>query len=151
MARHSDLNLPERIARLEELATDLWWSWHPEARQVFRHLDYQVWRATAHNPVLMLREVSRERLEAAASDPAFLAEYDRAVEGLYAAHATTNTWWSRRYTHLEIPFGPFERTVEFLATVNPEGTTASYRLGFFEVVMPKQNGDGVQRVTVMLS
>src|SRR5947207_5441861 len=49
----------------------------------------------------MLRPVSRERLEAAASDPAFLAEYDRAVEGLYAAHATTNTWWSRRYAHVD--------------------------------------------------
>ena len=41
---------PERIARVEELAEDLWWSWHPEAREVFRRLDYGLWRATAHNP-----------------------------------------------------------------------------------------------------
>jgi glucan phosphorylase len=37
--------------RLEELAVDLWWSWHPRRRKVFRLLDYPLWRATAHNPV----------------------------------------------------------------------------------------------------
>jgi starch phosphorylase len=100
MTRYSELAIPERIGRLEELATDLWWSWHPEARNVFRHLDYQVWRTTAHNPVRMLRQLSRERLAAAASDPAFLAEYDRAVDGLYGAHAMKNTWWSRHFAHL---------------------------------------------------
>ncbi|HMD33918.1 MAG TPA: alpha-glucan family phosphorylase, partial [Vicinamibacterales bacterium] len=97
MKRYADLNIPERISRLEEIATDLWWSWHPEARHVFRQLDYQVWRATAHNPVRMLRQIPHERLVAAASDPAFLAQYDRAVEGLYGAHTAANTWWSRRY------------------------------------------------------
>ena len=45
--------LPERINRLEELAVDLWWSWHRDARLVFRRLDLTVWRATAHNPVRM--------------------------------------------------------------------------------------------------
>ena len=51
MTRYSGLPpLPERIARLEELAVDLWWSWHRDARQVFRTLDYRLWRATAHNP-----------------------------------------------------------------------------------------------------
>ena len=41
MTRYSGLPpLPERIARLEELAVDLWWSWHRDARQIFRVLDY---------------------------------------------------------------------------------------------------------------
>ena len=57
------MNLPERIHRLPELATDLWWTWNPQAREVFRQLDYPLWRQTAHNPVLMLRNVSPEHLE----------------------------------------------------------------------------------------
>jgi len=61
--------MPERIARIEELATDLWWSWHRDARAVFRRLDYALWRATAHNPVRMLRTMSREAIDAAAADP----------------------------------------------------------------------------------
>ena len=56
MERYAGLiPLPARIARLEELATDLWWSWHYRARDVFRDLDYPLWRLTAHNPVRMLR------------------------------------------------------------------------------------------------
>ena len=42
--------LPNRLHRLHELALDLSWSWDDRARQLFRQLDYQSWRATAHNP-----------------------------------------------------------------------------------------------------
>src|SRR5665213_3145016 len=84
---------PARIARIDELAVDLWWSWN-EARAVFRHLDYAVWQSTAHNPVQMLWAIPAERFEAAAVDPAFLALYDRAVDALDAARAARNTWWA---------------------------------------------------------
>jgi hypothetical protein len=33
--------LPARISRLGELAYNLWWSWHPLGRDLFRALDYQ--------------------------------------------------------------------------------------------------------------
>ena len=83
--------LPERISRLDELAVDLWWSWHPEARAVFRRLDYTLWRATAHNPVRMLWLIPRAKLEAAAADPEFLALYDRAIAGARRARAPRAT------------------------------------------------------------
>src|SRR5207302_156191 len=81
------------IRRLEELAVDLWWSWHPEARAVFRWLDYGVWRATAHNPVRMLWILPRPQLEIAAEHPGFLALYDRALAVLDETKAAHNTWW----------------------------------------------------------
>jgi glycogen phosphorylase len=86
--------LPHRIHRLHELALDLWWSWHPTARQVFRRLDYSLWRATAHNPVRMLRVIDAARLIAAAQDDRFLALYDDAVAGLDEARAAKGTWWA---------------------------------------------------------
>ena len=70
------LQLPQRIGRLFELANNLWWSWHEEGRQVFRSLDYALWRTSGHNPVRQLRNISSEKLEAAARDPAFLELYD---------------------------------------------------------------------------
>src|SRR3984893_11191197 len=101
MTRYTSLpRLPERIARLEELAIDLWWSWHPEARTVFRGLDYGLWRATAHNPVRMLWLMPRTMLEAAASDPAFLQLYDRAIAALDDARAARNTWWASTFPSL---------------------------------------------------
>ena len=69
-------NLPARIGRLLELANNLWWSWHEEGRQVFRSLDYALWRTSQHNPVKQLRSISKEKLEDAARDPVFLELYD---------------------------------------------------------------------------
>ncbi len=68
--------LPPRISRLYELANNLWWSWHEEGRQVFRSLDYGLWRTSGHNPVKQLRSMSQENIEAAGRDPAFLELYD---------------------------------------------------------------------------
>jgi len=89
--------IPERIGRLEELAIDLWWSWHSDARILFRQLDYMLWRATAHNPVRMLWQVAPERLQAAAADSAFQLTYDRAIRALDDARAARNTWWSGHF------------------------------------------------------
>src|SRR4051794_36384950 len=90
-------SLPDRISRLDELAVDLWWSWHPEARRVFRQLDYPQWRATAHNPVRMLATVSDATLQGAAADASFLPRYDAAMSALDAARAAHNTWWTARH------------------------------------------------------
>ena len=38
MSRYST-PLPERVARLEDLAVDLWWAWNAEARNVFQNID----------------------------------------------------------------------------------------------------------------
>ena len=86
------VSLPERINRLEELAYDLWWSWTPAARNLFRTLDYPLWRQTAHNPVRMLQVIPRAVLERAAEHPAWLANYDRVIERLDAVRAARNTW-----------------------------------------------------------
>jgi len=100
MNKYSSLApLPDRISRLDELAIDLWWSWN-EARMVFRRLDYQLWRSTAHNPVRMLRTIPREQIEVAATDPEFLRVYDLAIEALELARAAHNTWWTRMFPHL---------------------------------------------------
>ena len=88
--------LPDRIHRLHELALDLWWSWDVRARQVFRRLDYELWRATAHNPVKMLQTISAERLAAAAAEPEYLQAYDEAIFGLDQARSGAHPWWKER-------------------------------------------------------
>ncbi len=85
--------LPDRLHRLHELALDLWWSWDDRARQLFRQLDYPLWRATAHNPVQMLQRITPERLVAAAADPAFVKAYDEAIFGLDDARNLAHPWW----------------------------------------------------------
>ncbi len=68
--------LPERLTGLAELAMNLWWSWHPAARMLFKMLDRQVWKESVHNPVKMLKELPREILESAAKDSEYQRHYD---------------------------------------------------------------------------
>lgn len=93
----SSPSLPPRLARLGELAHDLWWTWNP-VRELFRSLDYPMWRQTSHNAVKMLRSLPPETLARAAADPAFLERYDAALAALDAMRAAGReggTWWSQ--------------------------------------------------------
>jgi glycogen phosphorylase len=91
------LSIPDRLRRLPELANDLWWTWNTIAREVFRRLDYPLWRQTAHNPVLMLRLVTSDLLAQRAQEEDFLRLYDSAIGALDAARAAHDTWWRRRF------------------------------------------------------
>src|SRR5258706_9869939 len=99
--------IPERLKRLPELANDLWWTWNQQAREVFRKLDYPLWRQTAHNPVQMLQLVSQEMLNLAAADERYLPVYDATVEALDLARNAQDTWWQRRYPDSAGPIAYF--------------------------------------------
>jgi glycogen phosphorylase len=98
MTNPSQPVFPERLRRLPELATDLWWTWTAPARDVFRRIDYPLWRATAHNPVLMLRNVSPDLLVHASKDEAFLRVYDAAIAALDNARDARDTWWRHEFS-----------------------------------------------------
>lgn len=68
-------NLPEELKGLEEIAENLWWSWNPAARMLFKSLDRQAWKESGHNPDKMLRSLSRDLLEAAARDVNYMRHY----------------------------------------------------------------------------
>jgi starch phosphorylase len=92
--------LPQRIARLEQLAYNFWWSWHRASRDLFKALDYTLWRTTSHNPVQMLLEVSAERLAEVASNPLFLRQYDSVMMALDADVENGHLWFPSQYPEL---------------------------------------------------
>jgi len=69
-------HLPEKISGLRELAYNLWWSWHPEGRGLFKLLNRQGWYLSNHNPVKMINRMDQGELEKASSDPHFMRHYD---------------------------------------------------------------------------
>ena len=73
-------NLPERLSGLEALAENLWWSWNPGARMLFKTLDRQAWKESGHNPDKMLRDFPRELLEKAGADADYLRRYDAVLD-----------------------------------------------------------------------
>ena len=63
--------VPFPVARLAELAANLFFSWHRPTRALFEDLDPELWPQVNGNPRLMLRCVDQRRLEQfAAAEPA---------------------------------------------------------------------------------
>ena len=69
--------IPEALARLPELASDLVYSWLRSVRALFFRLDSDLWDACGHNPRLFLRYVSQEKLDRASTDLVYLQDYHR--------------------------------------------------------------------------
>ncbi|MCL4250018.1 MAG: alpha-glucan family phosphorylase [Anaerolineae bacterium] len=92
--------IPESLNRLHELAYNLRWSWDHETIGLFRRLDRELWEETYHNPVRMLGRLSQARLEAAANDPAFIANYQRILSEFDAYMKSDDTWFNRHFGHL---------------------------------------------------
>ena len=65
------------LLQLEALAANLWWSWNPDAQDLFRRLNPEAFRAADNNPYAALRT----------ADAAVLADPDfaRAVETVHSA------------------------------------------------------------------
>src|SRR5947207_2666574 len=66
--------LPAALEPLREVGFNLWWTWEPSARRLFRHLDPELWNRTNHNPIRMLQLSRQARLEELATDKTFLRE-----------------------------------------------------------------------------
>lgn len=99
-------DLPKRIARLGELATNLWWTWHPEATRLFGRLDYDLWERLGHNPICMLNEVGSARLKQAAEDKDYLVLYDE-VFSSFDDYFKKKSWSQTAHADLKKPIAYF--------------------------------------------
>ncbi len=78
------VDLPPALRRLRELAYNLWWTWNPDALDLFAYLNPTLWPSMNNNPVRMLEQASRERLEALVHDPHYLELYALTFEAFDA-------------------------------------------------------------------
>ena len=75
----SQLQIPTALSGLADLASNLWWTWDPDARSLMAGLDPARWDDVKHNPVALLIDMEPSRLEALATDDEFLARVERIV------------------------------------------------------------------------
>ena len=92
--------MPAKLRRLPELAYNVWWSWNAEARELFRRLDFPLWRRTQHNPVKVLRLVSDQTLNARAEDAAYLRRFNKVMMAYDRAMSNGHSWFHVTYPHL---------------------------------------------------
>lgn len=60
--------VPAELNCLAVLAKNLWWSWNSEAKNLFKSIDKDLWKAVHENPVLFLQRIGYERLEEITKD-----------------------------------------------------------------------------------
>jgi len=115
--------LPAELEPLRELVFNLWWSWEPSARRLFRHLDPELWHRTNHNPVRMLQLCRQARLDELAGDRPFLEE-------LASVYAAFRAYLSRKDTYAS------QRRKELIAYFSAE-------FGFHESIPNYSGGLGI--------
>jgi len=91
---HVTPNLPERLNPLARIAQNLWWCWNPDAIDLFRRLDNDLWLRTNHNPAEMLGLVSPEQYRTLLQDDVFLSHLDR-VDADLERYRSYSTWFDR--------------------------------------------------------
>ncbi len=92
--------LPPRIARLGELAYNLWWIWNPDAQQLFRVIDAETWERVYHNPVKFLREVHLAQLQAASTQRDYLRRFETLLAAFDAYQQSRTSWFQATYPYL---------------------------------------------------
>lgn len=61
-------SLPTNLKPLEELAHNLWWVWNSEAKSLFHDLNPTIWKATGENPVMLIQQLTSDRLKEIVGD-----------------------------------------------------------------------------------
>jgi starch phosphorylase len=89
--------LPGGLNRLSELAYNLWWSWNPEARELFETIDPTLWRLSHHNPVKLLQDSKPDRLAALNEDPVFIRRYSAVIKLYDQYMSREGTWFAREH------------------------------------------------------
>lgn len=70
-------HIPSELQKLDELSRNLWWTWSPDARELFRSIDDDLYSKTDHNPIEMLRSLSYDRLKELAKDDELIARMNK--------------------------------------------------------------------------
>ena len=75
-------SLPKALEDLRVIANNLYWSWNNDDVELFRRLDYDLWKQCLHNPIKLLGSVSQARLEDLAQNEGYLYQLAQAKERL---------------------------------------------------------------------
>jgi starch phosphorylase len=78
--------------KLKKLTRNLWWTWRPEVRAIFRDLDIDLYRKVHRNPVRVIKELTPAQLEKRAEEVDILTRTDRALRQLKEYLTPLTTW-----------------------------------------------------------
>jgi len=105
---------PAALARMRELANNLWWVWHRDAQELFEYMDAEKWNASGYNPVSFLNTMSQKRLNQLTDDHEFMARLHSVMDRFDAymakqKHADkSGITWKNPVSYFSMEFGLHE-------------------------------------------
>ncbi len=100
----ADIELPQEIAPLREIAYNLWWTWNPRARRLFSQIDSGLW-AMYRNPVELLINIEPHHWESLLENDSFRETYKSVLREFNAyMGGQDKTWFAK--THPDYQGGP---------------------------------------------
>lgn len=91
-----EIEIPREFDRLYEMAYNLWWTWTPEARDLFASVDRAKW-SHYHNPVQLLINVDPKHWYELLEDESFQARYQTVSQAYDEYLAARGTWFDERW------------------------------------------------------
>jgi len=78
--------------QLQQPTQNLWGTWKPDVRTIFRDLDLDLYHKTHQNPMSVLKQIAPSQLDQRASDVDVPARVDRALRQLQEYLTPVTTW-----------------------------------------------------------
>jgi starch phosphorylase len=103
---NAEFILPRSLRRLGDLAYNLWWSWHPEGRDLWSALDQVIWEQH-HNPIDLLESIDPTRWRQIEQVEAIHDLTHRAVDGFDTYLSNRETWYDRQGAPMTGPVAYF--------------------------------------------
>lgn len=104
--KHDDLRL-SITERVHHLAYNLWWTWNPEAQEIFRRLSPLIWEQSNQNPVAVLRSLSPEELHFRLNDRAFTNYVSNVWNDFSSYMRQVKTWATSHASRIKQPIAYF--------------------------------------------
>ncbi|MCK9562731.1 MAG: alpha-glucan family phosphorylase [Bacteroidales bacterium] len=72
-------SFPQELKELNTLATNLWWTWNYEVKDLFQEIDSVLWKKSL-NPIQVLKEISYDRLVELTKNDSFMQQYKAVLQ-----------------------------------------------------------------------
>ena len=105
---NAELTLPRSLRPLGDLAYNLWWSWHPEGRDLWASLDQVGWESH-HNPIDLLDSIDPTRWRQ-------IEQVEIVHDLTHAAASAFETYMSGRETWYDRQGAPMSGPVAYFCT-----------------------------------
>jgi len=102
--------LPPSLEKLGDLATNLWFSWNPDVRDLYREIDLDTWRNCGRNPVKFLERVDPQKIDVFSKNAPYLDKVNKSWDRFNQYLDHKKTTFARNYPKM------FDHSIAYFST-----------------------------------